>query len=55
MYREFFRNVQERTESPIGPAVAIEAAKIAYAADISITGQRDARVREVYLGSAGHV
>ena len=46
MYREFFRNVQERTQSPIGPAVAIEAAKIAYAADISITGQRIVTARD---------
>lgn len=40
MYLEFFQNVRERTPSPIGPEVALEAAKIAYAADISIGGQR---------------
>ena len=40
MYREFFRNVRERTPSPIGPEAALEAAKIAYAADMSIDGQR---------------
>lgn len=40
MYREFFRNVAERSESSIGPAVALEAAKIAYAADISIRNGR---------------
>jgi hypothetical protein len=46
MYREFFRNVQERTQSPIGPEVALEAAKIAYAADTSITGQRIVTARD---------
>ena len=46
MYREFFRNVQERTQSPIGPEVALEAAKIAYAADMSITGQRVITARD---------
>lgn len=40
MYREFFRNVLERSPSNIGPEVALEAAKIAYAAEISISGQR---------------
>jgi predicted dehydrogenase len=40
MYREFFRNVRDRTPSPIGPETALEAAKIAYAADMSISGQR---------------
>jgi predicted dehydrogenase len=40
MYRKFFRNVRERTQSEIGPAVAIEPAKIAYGADISIRENR---------------
>jgi predicted dehydrogenase len=40
MYREFFRNVRDRTPSPIRPEVALEAAKIAYAADMSISGGR---------------
>lgn len=40
MYRELFRNIGERKPSPIGPEVALEAAIIAYAADISISEQR---------------
>mgnify|MGYP001576994210 CR=1 FL=1 len=40
MYREFFRNVRERRPSPLGPDAAIEASKIAYAAEISISENR---------------
>ena len=50
MYREFFKNVLDRTPSAIGPEVALEAAKIAYAADISITGQRIVTDREFTNG-----
>lgn len=40
MYAEFFRNIRERKPSPIGPRVALEPARIAYASDISIRENR---------------
>jgi UDP-N-acetyl-2-amino-2-deoxyglucuronate dehydrogenase len=40
LYREFLENVRARKSSVIGPAAAIEPAKIAYGADISITENR---------------
>jgi len=40
MYREFFRNVRERSQSPLNPEFAIEAAKLAYAAWMSIDENR---------------
>lgn len=40
LYREFFQNVRERTPSPLSVAAALEPAKIAYAADISIRENR---------------
>jgi predicted dehydrogenase len=50
MYREFFRNVLDRTPSAIGPEVALEAAKIAYAAEMSITGGRIVTSRDFRNG-----
>jgi len=40
MYREFFQNVRDRTQSPLRPEVALEPAKIAYAAEMSIAERR---------------
>ncbi len=40
MYREFFENVRQRKASPLRPEVAIESAKLAYGADISIRENR---------------
>jgi predicted dehydrogenase len=40
MYREFFQNVRDRKKSVINPRVALEPAKIAYGADISIRENR---------------
>jgi predicted dehydrogenase len=40
LYREFFQNVRDRKQSVISPRVALEPAKIAYAADISIRENR---------------
>ena len=41
MYREFFDDVRTRKPSPLSPEVALESAKLAYGADISI---REGRV-----------
>jgi predicted dehydrogenase len=40
MYREFFQNVRDRKTSVISPRAALEPAKIAYGADISIRENR---------------
>jgi predicted dehydrogenase len=40
MYREFFQNVRDRKKSIISPRAALEPAKIAYGADISIRENR---------------
>ena len=40
MYREFFQNVRDRKKSVISPRAALEPAKIAYAADMSIRQNR---------------
>jgi predicted dehydrogenase len=40
MYREFFQNVRDRKQSVINPRAALEPAKIAYGADISIRENR---------------
>ena len=40
MYREFFQNVRERKPSPLGPEEALEPAKIAFGAEISISENR---------------
>jgi predicted dehydrogenase len=40
MYKEFFENLRDRKPSVIGPAAAIEPAKIAYAADMAIRENR---------------
>jgi predicted dehydrogenase len=46
MYREFFKNVRERRQSPISPRIALEPAKIAYASDISIKENRIVTARD---------
>lgn len=40
LYREFLRNVRDRTPSPVGPEEALEPSKIAFAAELSIAGNR---------------
>ena len=40
LYREFFQNVANRTQSPLNPDFALEAAKVAYAAWMSIDENR---------------
>ena len=40
LYREFFQNVRDRKTSIISPRAALEPAKIAYGADISIRENR---------------
>jgi predicted dehydrogenase len=40
LYRQFLQNVRDRTPSPVGPEVALESSRIAYAADLSITQNR---------------
>lgn len=40
MYREFFQNIRERKPSPLSVDAALEPAKIAYGADISIRENR---------------
>jgi predicted dehydrogenase len=39
-YRQFLKNIRERTPSPVGPEEALEPSKIAYAADMSIAQNR---------------
>jgi predicted dehydrogenase len=40
MYREFFQNIRDHKPSALGPALAIEAAKLAYGAEIAISENR---------------
>lgn len=40
LYRDLFRSIQTRTESPLGPDFAIEPMKIAFACDMSIAESR---------------
>lgn len=40
LYRDFFKNVRERSQPVLGPDAAMEPAKIAFAADISIAQNR---------------
>jgi hypothetical protein len=40
MYRDFFQDVKDRKPSPLSPEVALESAKLAYGADISIRENR---------------
>ena len=46
MYREFFQNVRDRKKSIISPRAALEPAKIAYGADISIRQNRLVTARD---------
>jgi predicted dehydrogenase len=46
MYREFFKNVRDRKASVISPRAALEPAKIAYGADISIRENRLVTARD---------
>ncbi len=40
MYREFFEDVRARRQSPLNPEYALEPAKIAYAVEMAITGNK---------------
>jgi len=46
MYREFFQNVRDRKPSPLRPEIALEPAKIAYAAEMSIAERRIVTARD---------
>lgn len=49
MYLDFFRSIRDRTPSPLGPEVAIEPCKIAFAADMSIAESRVVTARDFSL------
>ena len=46
MYREFFQDVRDRKQSPLRPEVALEPAKIAYAAEMSIAEHRTVTAKD---------